>query len=243
VRVRASLLNGAQAEVATGWEDVLAVDWKNQPLSANGALLDGQDNVGAFLRGQRGLKVADYSESLGRLDWVVADAPAGDTTSSQRLIDRARKDGTTLIVLTDADRWAAEIARLEPSIHYHGSFIVGKAWSGGVHFVREHPLFAGLPTNCGMDWPYQAVVRDGTSRSGLLLDGDELVAGAFHSNMSEAYPPAPIALGTAVGVLHIGKGKVILSTLDIASNLSAPGGPAEVARKLLCNFIEYSSSP
>jgi beta-galactosidase len=168
---------------------------------------------------------------------VPSDKPAFDPP---RLLNRIREDGTTLIVLTNAAEWAKTLTALDSSIKYTDSFIVGKAWSGGVHFVRAHPLFKDLPANCGMDWPYQAVVRDGTARSGLLLDGDELVAGAFHANMSEAKPPAPIRLGTAVGIVRVGKGRIIVSTLDIAGNLSQPDGPADVARKLLCNFIEYA---
>jgi hypothetical protein len=165
---------------------------------------------------------------------VPSTVPAPDP---QRLLARVRDEGLTLIVLENAADWAEQLHKLDPGLGYHGSFIVGKAWSGGVHFVRRHPLFKDLPTEVGMDWPYQSVVRDGLSRSGLLLDTDDLAAGAFHANMSEATPPAPIRLGTAVGIVRLGKGKVILSTLDIASNLSAPDGPADVARKLLCNFI------
>jgi hypothetical protein len=91
-----------------------------------------------------------------------------------------------------------------------------------------------------MDWPYQAVVRNGVSRSGLLLEDDELAAVAFHAHTPLANPPAPIALGTAVGVIPCGKGKIIVSTLDIASNLRGPEGPPDVARKLSCNYIEYA---
>jgi hypothetical protein len=132
------------------------------------------------------------------------------------------------------------ITKNAPSIKYNGSFTVGRTWAGGVHFVREHPLFKDLPVNDGMNWPYQAVVRDGNNRSGLLLEGEELVAGAFHANTPLANPPVPIHLGTAVGIIPCGKGKIIVSTLDIASNLNGPDGPADVARKLLCNFIEYA---
>jgi beta-galactosidase len=127
-------------------------------------------------------------------------------------------------------------------VKYHGSFRVGKTWAGGVHFVRAHPLFKDLPVNGPMDWPYQAVVRDGTNRSGLLLEGDDLAAGAFHAHTPLSAPPAPISLGTAVGVIRCGKGRIIVSTLDIAGNLAAPEGPADVARKLLCNYIEYATT-
>jgi beta-galactosidase len=80
-----------------------------------------------------------------------------------------------------------------------------------------------------MDWPYQAVVRNGDERLGLHVEGEEFVAGAYHSY--------PMELGTAVGVIPLGKGRVIFSTLDITSQLSSADGPPQVARKLLVNFL------
>jgi len=83
-----------------------------------------------------------------------------------------------------------------------------------------------------LSWPYQAVVRNGRARSGLRLDGEELVAGAWHSY--------PMELGTAVGIIPYGRGKIIVSTLDIASQLNSTDTSTDVARKLLCNFLRYS---
>jgi hypothetical protein len=117
------------------------------------------------------------------------------------------------------------------SITYRGKFLVGTAWLGGVHFVKRHPLFSDLPANDGMNWPYQAVVKNGADRYGLEIEGDEVVAGAYH-----AYP---MKLGTAVGIIPCGKGKIVFSTLDICGTLAAKESSANVARKLLCNFIEF----
>jgi beta-galactosidase len=176
-----------------------------------------------------------------RLLWSV---PANDVAppSAQKLLQRVQSDGTTLIVLENAAAWLELAKTVSPEVKYSGSFIVGKAWAGGVHFVRAHPLFKGLPVNGPMDWPYQAVVRDGPARSGLLLEGDELAAGAFHANTPLSVPPTPIRLGTAVGVIRYGKGKIVVSTLDIAGNLTGPEGPPDVARKLLCNYIGYATT-
>ncbi len=151
----------------------------------------------------------------------------------QKLIDRVRNDGTTLIVLDRADTWMRLITN-NTAATYGGSFQIGTAWLGGLHFVREHPLFAGLPVNCAMDWPYQAVVRNGKTRSGMLLEGEELVAGAWHCY--------PMNLGTAVGIIPCGKGRIIVTTLDIASQLGSADTSAEVARKLFCNFVAYATS-
>jgi len=49
-------------------------------------------------------------------------------------------------------------------------------------------------------------------------------------------------LGSAVTILPLGKGKVILSTLDIVSQLNNPDSSAEVARRLFCNFLTYTNS-
>ena len=51
-----------------------------------------------------------------------------------------------------------------------------------------------------------------------------------------------MSLGTTVGVIPSGKGKIVVSMLDICSHLNDPSGPADVARKLLCNCITYGAS-
>ncbi len=165
------------------------------------------------------------------LGWVP---PENDSGLAAHILDRVRRDGTTLVVLDRADVWLALLAA-EPgaTFKYSGSFRVGKTWLGGDHFVRDHPLFRDLPVNTGMDWPYQSVVRNGDERLGLLVEGEELVAGNYHS--------FPMQLGTAVGIVPLGRGHVIFSTLDIVGNLDAPPGPADVARKLLVNYVAHAT--
>jgi hypothetical protein len=169
-----------------------------------------------------------------RLMWSPPDA---NPTNLDRLMARVRDDGTTLVVLDFADTWMERIAQ-HTGVKYAGSFKVGSAWAGGIHFVRQHPLFKGLPVNAAMDWPYQAVVRNGNERLGLLLDGEELVAGAWHAHLEAA----PQRLGTTVGVIEYGRGRIVVSTLDIAENLLSPETPAQVARKLLTNFLEFAGA-
>jgi hypothetical protein len=164
-----------------------------------------------------------------KLTWSPPEAGAPDAA---KLIERVRNDGTTLIILDRAESWMKLITN-HTAAKYRGSFTIGTAWLGGQHFVREHPLFKDLPVNCAMNWPYQAVVRNGKTRSGLLLEGEELVTGAWHSY--------PMELGTAVGIIPCGKGKIIVSTLDIAGQLDSADTSAGVARKLLCNFIDYAN--
>jgi len=374
-RVEASLRDAAGKEVATGHDDMLAVDWKSEKLSGNGATWESSPLVRDFLASEKGVKAEAYRDGLDKLDWVVVTRPPGDgepveipaerfesgltatfysddsfqkkiyqrtdktvdyfvpdgaapdpklnvvenygvrwegkivppvtgsytfatdsndgaklwvdgkllfddlytrsnminrgrialeagkpvairldlfhrrgnaeclltwappeagAPDSLKLIERVRNDGTALIILDRADSWMKLITN-NTAAKYNGSFTIGTTWLGGLHFVREHPLFKDLPVNCAMNWPYQAVVRNGKTRSGLLLEGEELVAGAWHSY--------PMNLGTAVGIIPCGKGIIIVSTLDIASQLNSPDSSAETARKLLCNYIAFHLLP
>jgi len=162
-----------------------------------------------------------------QLQWSL---PGQTAINPQLIIDRVKNDATTLVLLEASDAWMDIIAR-NTNVRSHGSFVVDKNWVGGVHFVKDHPLFHGLPVNCGMNWPYQAVVSDGQRRIALRLENEELVVGAYRSY--------PFDLGTSVAVIPCGKGNIVISTLNIVDNLTDPSGPSEVARNLFFNFLNY----
>jgi hypothetical protein len=180
-----------------------------------------------------------------RLDFFQAGGPAGihlywtrpsmstvtnDLVST--VLDRVKNDGTTAVFLSGTDRWAAFMGKMGAA-SYKGAMQVGNVWVGGNLFVREHPLFKDLPVNQGMNWEYQDIVNYETLRYGLLLDGEEAVVGTVNANEPR--------LGSAVAVVNYGKGKVVLSTLDLrALDSNSPG--ADVVRKLVCNYIEYAGT-
>ncbi|HTS15965.1 MAG TPA: PA14 domain-containing protein [Verrucomicrobiae bacterium] len=149
------------------------------------------------------------------------------------VVNRAAKDGTTIIIADYADEWMNALKPLA-QIKYNGRFSIGMNWLGGQYFVKNHPLFKGLPVDCALNWPYQAVVRNGRARYALMMDGEEFVAGGYETMGCK--------LGTAVGIVNCGRGKVIVSTLDICPQLSKPPGAADVARKLMVNYLEYASA-
>ena len=157
--------------------------------------------------------------------------PSATTITPWKLLERVKHDGTTLILLDCTETWMKAVAEYT-NVEYDGYYNVGKNWIGGIHFVKEHPLFAGMPVNNALNWPYQAVVRNGDQRFGFRIRGEELVVGSYRST--------PFELGTAVGIIPCGKGKIIFSSLDIVDNLDNPSGPAEMARKILCNYIKYA---
>ena len=166
-----------------------------------------------------------------RLFWSI---PEHSTVDPQKLIERVKNEGTSLIIIDQAVSWMDLIKKNSPSIKYLDNFVVGGTWLGGVHFVKQHPLFKDLPVNQGLNWPYERIVKNGNERVGIQLEGEELIVGAYHSY--------PLKLGTAVGIIPCGKGKIIFSTLDIYNSLMDKESTAEVARKLLYNFIDFASN-
>jgi hypothetical protein len=175
----------------------------------------------------------DYVPNPGNnrvtLNWIVPGQLKADAAA---LIGRAQKDGTTVILADHAETWM-DVVKTAAPVTYAGTFNIGRNWIGGQYFAIAHPLFKDLPTNVALNWPYQTVIGFGNPHYGLRLEGEQLVAGCWQSS--------PMDLGTAVGVIPSGKGKIIVSTLDICSHLNDPSGPADVARKLLCNYIAFGT--
>ncbi|MDE5749559.1 MAG: beta-galactosidase, partial [Duncaniella sp.] len=163
-----------------------------------------------------------------QLVWTL---PGRTAVSADSLLTRVREDGTRLVLLTNADTWIETLCGAIGA-DYKGTYTVGSNWVGGVHFVKESPLFDPMPVNTSMGWPYQAVVRDGNHRTGFEIDGEDMedmIVGSYRS--------WPFHLGGALGSLPYGKGEVVYNTLDIESNLLNPDNSASVARRLFKNLL------
>jgi len=167
-----------------------------------------------------------------RLSWTTPAMLSEHDRLVDSLLERAQRDGTTLLVVANADQWAELFSR-RGAIEYAGRMNHGRFWLGGNFFVRSHPLFAGLPVNCGMDWEYQEIVNYDRRRFGLRLSGEEVVAGCVTGNEHE--------VATAVGVIVCGRGRIVLSTLDLLPVLNDEAGPADVARTIFCNYLRFAS--
>ncbi len=167
------------------------------------------------------------SNARCRLDWAVPNESLPD---AQQLMRRAIDDGTKIIIVQSAEEWAEFIAANSAAV-FKDKFFVGTNWLGGVMFNKPHAVFNELPAGGALNWPYQALIHTGAERVGLVMEGEELLAGAYHTY--------PMALGTAMGIVPMGKGKVLFSTLDIYGNIvnSTPAGL--VAKKLIGNMIDF----
>jgi hypothetical protein len=83
----------------------------------------------------------------------------------------AVRNGTPLLAIPQADTLSEGLARelaAAGAFTYHGAVGDLRApWMGNWYFVRQHPLFAGMPVNAAMGNFYQA---PGRQSNGLLID-------------------------------------------------------------------------
>jgi len=146
------------------------------------------------------------------------------------VLERVKNNGTTAVFLSGTERWAKFIGS-QGIVPYDGRMNVDNVWVGGNLFVREHPLFKNLPVNQGMNWEYQDLANYETLRYGLMLKNEEAVVCTVNYNEPR--------IGTAVGIISYGKGKILLSTLDLRSlDTNSPG--ADVVRKLFFNYLDFA---
>ena len=215
-------------EVGYGGEGSLTIDGKTFELDKKDKLVKGELQLvaGKPVAIKVTLQHRRYDGGC-RLFWSI---PNPNPINAQAIIDRVKNDGTTLIIIDNVASWMDLITH-NANVKYTDKFVVGSNWLGGVAFVKEHQLFKDLPVNQALNWPYEAVVHNGNERVGLEMEGEELVAGSYH-----CYPQR---LGTSVGIINCGKGKIIFSTLDIYNNLQSSESTSAVAKKLLCNYIDF----
>ncbi len=105
----------------------------------------------------------------------------------------AANDGTKIFIIQSADEWSEFIAANSKAV-FKDKFFVGTNWLGGVMFNKPHDIFKELPVGNALNWPYQALIHTGVERMGLVMEGEELLVGAYHTY--------PMAIGTAMGLYH-----------------------------------------
>ena len=149
-------------------------------------------------------------------------------------IERARRDGTRVVLLTtgggDAEQMAAFLAK-QGLVTYSGPVgASGPSWMGFWFFGRKHWLLAGLPSNCVLDWPYQINSGDGLMLSGY---GVESVIG-----YGKDHDPN---VGVAAAIVRCGQGQIVLLALpglrdSFVSGASGKFQPV-TAKRLMFNAL------
>jgi hypothetical protein len=156
----------------------------------------------------------------------------GDTRTDD-LLRRVEEDGTTLIVMAETFAFAEALDK--SILQTDGIIEMRKFWHGGGFFVKEHPLFKGLPVNREMNWEYQdLMLYEQSKRYGIKIYGDNVETVAFGTDGHQFHP------GDLVAVVSHGKGNIILSTLDMYKWLSDDDASADAVKKIFCNYLEYA---
>jgi beta-galactosidase len=114
------------------------------------------------------------------------------------------KDGTPLLLLPQEDALSDGVAKqlaAAGALRYDGA--VGRLrapWMGNWYFLREHPIFAGMPANRAMDGYFQA---PGRLANGLIVDGREVEVFVGYSRDHER------RVGAGTFSTRLGKGRIL----------------------------------
>jgi beta-galactosidase len=120
----------------------------------------------------------------------------------------AVRNGTPLLAIPQSDTLSEGLARelsAAGAFTYNGAVGDFRApWMGNWYFVREHPLFEGMPTNCALGGFYQT---PGRQSDGLLIDrtpnGPEVEVIVAYSRDHDRN------VGAGTFTTKLGKGKVL----------------------------------
>ena len=203
VCIEAKLVKGKKT-FATGDDSLFAVSLKG--ITANGSIADTTGVLSNFMK-TVGFDIPEYKEGTPSGDYLLVGAfePTQWGSGMSDIMEWVYK-GHTLIIVDNAERWAEFLADKEV-LDYRGSKKLGTAWYGGNFFNREHPIFDGLPVNCVFNWEYQCFATYNRHRVGLRCFNGETLVACVSDHKKEVY--------SALSVIPAGRGKIIITTLDI----------------------------
>lgn len=209
ITVSATLQKGGKT-VARGDDKLFAVRLDAGGVPADGMIADTSGILGAFLKLAGVHSYKEYKTGRPAGSYLLVGAFEPQQTGNPLVTDILEwvNEGNTLIVVHNSEAWAAHLAQKEV-IDYRGSKVLGKTWYGGNFFSKQHALFNGLPQAQVFNWEYQCFATYNRSRVGLRLFNGEPVVACVADHKPEVY--------SALSIVPHGRGKIILTTLDIFS--------------------------
>jgi hypothetical protein len=252
--VKAELLKNGKV-VASGDDKIFSVKAENPKIALQGMVADTTGVLSRFLSA-KGIVTTEYRSGTPKGDYLIVGGfePQQWGSGISDIMEWVYT-GHTLIIVNNSERWADFLSDKEVA-DYRGSKKLGTSWYGGNFFVKEHPLFEGLPQNCAFNWEYQCFATYNRKRVGLRLFNGETVVGCVSDHKKEVY--------SALSVIPAGRGKVILCSLDLFSciqdlktakkitdidgenasmntfNTSGGNQANMVGQRLLMNMIKYA---
>jgi hypothetical protein len=198
------------------------------------AAVELQDSAGKIVRAT--FRDKPYTDFTGNV-WAPVAQQSDDHWKPElaAAIERARRDGTRVVLLTSGAGDAEQIATLlaaQKLVTYSGPVGgSGPSWMGFWFFGRKHWLLDGLPSDCVLDWPYQIA-----SGNGLLLSGTGLESVVGYGKNHDPN------VGVAAAVIPCGQGEIVLLALpglmdSFVSGASGTFHPV-TAKRLMFNALK-----
>ena len=153
------------------------------------------------------------------------------------VVDRVRR-GTPLLILAEGEGATTSYAStLERLGVLKTTGYVGEArasWMGSWYFVRNHPVFDGLPIDCAMGSTYQVGVENS---GGVIVDGPGVDVFVGYSRDHDRN------IGAGSFTASLGKGKILFHCIPgVVSELNSAGSTGMqpvMLRRLIANSLHY----
>jgi beta-galactosidase len=207
--ITARLMNG-NTTMATGQDELYAVQLNTAGIPREGMIADTSGVLSNYFKSLGLNQFQNYRGGKPQGSVLLIGSYDPTQTGNPLVTDILEwvNNGNTLVVVNNIERWVDHLAKKEV-LDYRGSKELGKSWYGGNYFSKQHPLLTGLPQACVFNWEYQCFASYNKNRLGLRLATGECVVACVSDHKPEVY--------SALSIIPHGKGKIILSALDIFS--------------------------
>jgi hypothetical protein len=121
--------------------------------------------------------------------------------------------------------------RLLPDLIEHQPMMRTMGW------IKKHPIFAGLPSECVVGYEYADIYADKFDKvEDILAVGGEVIMGGLWAHMWTR--PAVYYSGAAVYRLPLGRGNVVICNMKLLEHLATD----PVAQRMMTNLIAYAAT-
>ncbi len=136
--------------------------------------------------------------------------------------------GNKLVIIGDVEKFASWLSD-KAILDYRGSVPINRDWYGGNYFVKEDKIFEDLPVNTAFNWEYQCLAGYENKRLGLRIENGESIVGVYADHKEELF--------SAVVRIPVGRGEIIISSLDLTKAINSNTSASIVAKKIIQNML------
>ncbi|RYG03036.1 MAG: hypothetical protein EOO07_32310, partial [Chitinophagaceae bacterium] len=198
--------------ICAGDDKIFAVKLNPEEASKNLIVADTSGVIPAFLNTVGVTSFKKYASGRPDGKVMVVGAFNPQQTGNPLVTDVLEwvNNGNTLVIAANFEKWVPYLVKKEV-IDFKGLQELGQSWFGGNFFVKDDPLFSGLPQSCVFNWEYQCLATYNKKRWGMRIHNGSTVVACVSDHKQEVF--------SALQIIPHGRGKIILTTLDILSCL------------------------